>query len=100
MPGPLASLGVQRPGGRAEIFVQMPEGPGGMATGQNDSRMRVHTNFQLATTNSLISITVLRLSDRPKVLRLDLNDMYNDIQTVQHVQLMQFVESCDTTCML
>ena len=44
------------------MFVQMPEGPGGMATGQNDSRIRVHTNFQLATTNSLISITVLRLS--------------------------------------
>ena len=113
-PGPLDSLcsyvrppgklGVQRPGGRAETFVQMPEGPreggGGAATGQNDSRIRVHTNFQLATTNSLISITVVRLLDRPKVFRLDLNEMYNDIHTVQHVQLMQFVESCDTTCML
>ena len=49
--------------------MQMPEGPRGGATGQNDSRIRVHTNFQLATTNSLISITVLRLSDRPKVFR-------------------------------
>ena len=76
--------------------MQMPEG----AAGQNDSRIRVHTNFQLATTNGLISITVSRFSARPKVLSLDLNDMYNDIQTVQYVQLMQFVESCDTTCML
>ena len=92
MPGPRASLGVQRPGGRAEIFVQIPEGPGGWRLVKMIAALEYIQIFNLLRPISLISITVLRLSDRPKVFRLDLNDMYNDIQTVQHVQLMQFVE--------
>ena len=57
------------PGAEQRFLCKCPRDPEGVATGQNDSRIRVHTNFQLATTNSLISITVLSLSDRPKVFR-------------------------------